>query len=213
LLGIRCVWSLVACCQAGNVLFTAESKEKKGSFSTGIWLIDQETRQNPSLTTPDPYNWIGCECTVFKYMLKLTKQDLEDCKCAQYAIRFYEARLELLDLHTRCADLVINHLQLCCATYLTADLSVWGFSGCLVYGRITRQYAATGIRINHQTLNNPDDGALWLTWLVFWTLPIVSGLKPTTECPSRRVESTDGEPLVSRLEIARYITTVDTGCW
>lgn len=75
------------------------------------------------MTTPDPYNWLGCECTVAKYMLKLTKQDLKDWKCAQYAGRFYEALLELLDLHTRCADLVINHSQLCFTTDLTADLS------------------------------------------------------------------------------------------
>jgi hypothetical protein len=112
-------------------------------------------------------------------------------------------------LHTRCADLVINHLQLCFTADLTADLSVWEFSGCLVCGRITRQYAATEIRINDQTLNNPDDGALWLTWLIFWTLPIVSSLKPTTGFLRRRVESRDGEPtLVSPLERARYITTV-----
>jgi len=54
---------------------------------------------------------------------KITTWGLKDWKCAQYASRFYEARLGLLDLHTRCADLVINHLALGFATDQQADLS------------------------------------------------------------------------------------------
>lgn len=43
---------------------------------------------------------------------------------------------------------MINRLELGFTTDLQTDLSVWGFVGCLVCGRITRQHVATGIRIN-----------------------------------------------------------------
>jgi hypothetical protein len=51
---------------------------------------------------------------------KITTLDLKDWKCAQYASGFYEARLGLLNLHTRCAGLVINHFEL----GFTTDLQI-----------------------------------------------------------------------------------------